>query len=101
MLQNTMNCAKFRTNRRIELHENLHINDEIDELQNHVCHRCCQQLKNRANERQNDLLVRKNRKKRIRRAINRFRAKRQSDLQVKQNVIQFETIFACLIRNVD
>ncbi len=67
-----MNCARFQTNRRIELHENLCLDNEIDELQNHVRHRCRQRLKNRANERQNDFLVRKNRERRIRRAINRF-----------------------------
>ncbi len=71
-----MNRAKFQINRKIELHKNFRIDDEIDELQNHVCHRCYQRLKNRANERQNDLLVRKNREKRIRCAINRFRTKR-------------------------
>ncbi len=38
MLQNTMNRARFRTNRRIELHEDFRINDEIDELQNNICH---------------------------------------------------------------
>ncbi len=67
-----MNCARFRTNRRIELHENVRIDDEIDELQNHVCHYCCQRLRNQANKRQNDLFVRENRERRIRRAINRF-----------------------------
>ncbi len=51
-----MNCAKFRTNRKAELHENLRLDNEIDELQDHVRHRCHQQLKNRANERQNDFL---------------------------------------------
>ncbi len=35
-LQDTMNCAKLRTNRKIELHENLCLDDEIDELQNYV-----------------------------------------------------------------
>jgi hypothetical protein len=75
-----MNCAKFRINRKIDIHENLCINDEIDELQNHVRHRYCQRLRNRVNERQNDFLVRENREKRIHRAINRFRVKRQSDL---------------------
>ncbi len=54
-----MSCAKFRTNRRIELHENLRIDDEIDELQNHVCHRRHQRLKNRVDERQDNFLVRK------------------------------------------
>ncbi len=63
-------------NQRIELHKDLRIDDEIDELQNHVCHHCCQRLKNRANKRQNDFFVRQNREKRIRRAINRFQAKR-------------------------
>ncbi len=67
-----MNCAKFQINRRIELHENLYFDNEIDELQNHVSHHCRQRLKNRADKRQNDFFVRKNRKKRIRRAINRF-----------------------------
>ncbi len=67
-----MSCARFRTNRRIELHENLDIDDEIDELQNHVCHRCCQRLRNQVNERQNNFLVRKNRERRIRCSINRF-----------------------------
>jgi hypothetical protein len=75
-----MNCAKFRTNQRIELHENLRFDNEIDELQNYVRHYCRKRLKNRANERQDDFLVRKNRERRIRRAINRFRAKRQSNL---------------------
>ncbi len=75
-----MNRAKFQINRKIELHENLRIDDEIDELQNHLYHRCCQQLRNQANERQNDFFVRENREKRIRRAINRFRAKRQLNL---------------------
>ncbi len=55
-----MSRAKFQTNRRIELHEDLRIDDEIDELQNHVCHRCCQRLRNRADERQNDFFVREN-----------------------------------------
>ncbi len=71
-----MNCAKFRTNQRFELHENLHFDNEIDELQNHVRHHCCQRLKNRADKRQDDFLVRKNREKRIRRAISRFLARR-------------------------
>jgi hypothetical protein len=67
-----MSCAKFRTNRKIKLHENFRFDNEIDELQNHVRHRCRQRLKNQANERQNDFLVRKNRERRIRRTINRF-----------------------------
>ncbi len=46
-----MNCAKFRINRRIKLHEDFRIDDEIDKLQNHVCHHCRQRLRNRANER--------------------------------------------------
>ncbi len=46
-----MNCARFRTNQKTELHENFRINDEIDELQSHVCHRYYQQLKTQANER--------------------------------------------------
>jgi hypothetical protein len=45
-LQNMMNRARFQINRKTELHENFCIDDEIDEFQNHVCHRCCQRLKN-------------------------------------------------------
>jgi hypothetical protein len=78
-----MNCARFQTNRKIKLHENLRFDKKIDELQNHVRHHYCQRLKNRANERQDDFLVRKNRKKRIRRVIDRFRTRRQLDLQIK------------------
>ncbi len=67
-----MSRAKLRTNRKFELHENLRIDDEINELQNYVFHHCCQRLRNRANERQNDFLVQKNRERHIRRVINRF-----------------------------
>jgi hypothetical protein len=75
-LQSMMSCARLRTNRKIELHENLRFDNEINELHNHVRHHCRQRLRNRANERQNDFLVRKNQEKRIRRAINQFRTKR-------------------------
>ncbi len=46
-----MSCAKLRTNRRIELYENLRLDNEIDELQNHIHNRCRQRLRNRAHER--------------------------------------------------
>jgi hypothetical protein len=58
-------------------------------------------LKNRANERQNDFLVRQNSRKRLRRAIHELWTECQSDLQAKQSFIRFEAIIESMIRNVD
>ncbi len=58
------NATKFYVTKHDELcetsnksNENLCFDDEIDELQNHVRHRYCQRLRNRANKRQDDFLV--------------------------------------------
>ncbi len=39
MLQDTMSYVRFRTNRKIELHEDLRLDDKIDELQDYIRHR--------------------------------------------------------------
>ncbi len=41
-----MNDSRFRTNREIELYENVRFNDKINELQNDVRHNRRQRLKN-------------------------------------------------------
>jgi hypothetical protein len=96
-----MNDSRFRVNREIKLYENVCFNDKINELQNDVRHNRRQRLKNRADERQNRLFVRQNSRERLRRATHELRAKNQSSLQAKQNVVRFEAIFESLIRNVN
>ncbi len=71
-LQNAMNDSKFRTNRKIKLYEDFYFDDYIYELQNNVYHNNRQRLKNRANERQNDFLIRQNSRKRLCRTTHEF-----------------------------
>jgi hypothetical protein len=70
-----MNDSRFRINRKIELYENIHFNDKINELQNNVRHNRRQRLKNRINERQNRLFIQQNSRERLYRIIHEFRAK--------------------------
>ncbi len=82
-----MSDSSFRTNREIELYENVCFSDKIHELQNDVRHNRRQRLRNRTNERQNRLFVQQDSRERFCRAAHELRTKNQSNLQDKQNYV--------------
>jgi hypothetical protein len=55
-----MSDSRFQADRKIELYKDVHFDDKINELQSDVRHNRRQQLKNRADKRQNRLSVRQN-----------------------------------------
>jgi hypothetical protein len=69
-----MSDSRFRADRKIELYEDVNVNDEINELQNDVNPNRRQRLKNRVNERQNRLFVRQDSRERFCRVAHEFRA---------------------------
>ncbi len=82
-----MSDSRFQTNRKIELHENIRLNDKINELQNAVRHNRRQRLKIRENEDHNRLFIRQDSRDRLCRAIYEIRTKNQLSLQIKQNAV--------------
>jgi hypothetical protein len=71
-LSNAISDARFQTNKKTVLHENLRLDDHVDELQDYLRRRCRQQLKDQADELQNIFSSRQNRKKCLRDSINRI-----------------------------
>jgi hypothetical protein len=79
-----MNNSRFRTNRKIELYENVCFNNKINELQNDIRHNRHQRLKSRKNERQNRFFVQQDSRERFYRTIHEFRAENQSNCKLNK-----------------
>ncbi len=93
-----MSDTKLRTDERTELHENVCLDDEVDELQNHLCDHRRQRLRNRADERQDDFNLQQNRERRLRDSINEIREREDlSHMQAQQSTLRSETIVSSVI----